>query len=182
MDVSVGVRLCSTVYVASLACCTRHSFHAEETPHVRQYRERVPWWVVFADVDVVMLMIDCWSSCFVLQMPSGSLSPYGAELAAMLTFLSQPAQQQVVAAKQVIDGNSWALGLASYIKDVYKGYRNHSIKNMIANIEAGKRHPETGDPQDTQADSLCKVRGTGAAMAVCGGVMAPVAAGLQLER
>lgn len=92
-----------------------------------------------------------------LQMPSGSLSPYGAELGAMLTFLAQPAQQKLLQAKQPIQGSSWAVALATYFKDVYKGYRNHSIKTLLANVEEGKQYPETGDPQDTQANSLCKV-------------------------
>jgi hypothetical protein len=91
-------------------------------------------------------------------MPSGSLSPYGAELAAMLTYLSQPAQQQLLQDKQPIQGSTWAAALATYFKDVYKGYKNHSIKTLIANIEAGNKYPETGDSQDTQANSLCKVR------------------------
>lgn len=89
-------------------------------------------------------------------MPSGSLSPYGAESAAMLQFLSQPAQQQLLAAKQSFQGSSWAAALASYFRDTYKGYRNHSIKTLLANVEAGKQYPETGDSQDTQANSLCK--------------------------
>lgn len=101
------------------------------------------------------------------QMPSGSLSPYGAELAAMLTFLSQPAQQQVVQAKQPFQGTAWSTALATYFRDVYKGYKNHSIKTLLANVEAGKQYPETGDSQDTQANSLCKVTMDGAAVAFC---------------
>lgn len=42
-------------------------------------------------------------------------------------------------------------------RDTYKGYKNHSIKALLANLEAGKQYPETGDSQDTQANSLCKV-------------------------
>lgn len=90
-------------------------------------------------------------------MPTGSASPYGAELHAVLKYLADPAQKQQVTNKVALDGNSWAQALVSYFKDVYAGYRNHSIKNMIANVEAGKAFPETGDPADTQADSLCKV-------------------------
>lgn len=96
-------------------------------------------------------------SCPFYQMPSGSLSPYGAELGAMLTFLAQPAQQKLLQAKQPIQGSSWAVALATYFKDVYKGYRNHSIKTLLANVEEGKQYPETGDSQDTQANSLCKL-------------------------
>lgn len=33
-----------------------------------------------------------------------------------------------------------------------------SIKSLIAAVEAGKKYPETGDAQDTQANSMCKVR------------------------
>lgn len=76
----------------------------------------------------------------------------------MLLFLSQPAQQQLLQAKQPFQGSSWAAALASYFNDTYKGYRNHSIKTLLANVEAGKQYPETGDSQDTQANSLCKVR------------------------
>lgn len=79
----------------------------------------------------------------------------------MLTFLSQPAQQQLVAAKQPFAGSAWSAALASYFRDTYKGYKNHSIKTLLANIEAGKQYPETGDDQDTQANSLCKVVGAG---------------------
>lgn len=42
-------------------------------------------------------------------------------------------------------------------RDTYKGYKNHSIKTLLANLEEGKQYPETGDSQDTQANSLCKV-------------------------
>jgi hypothetical protein len=59
----------------------------------------------------VLVLLSC-----VLQMPSGSLSPYGAELAAMVTFLSQPAQQQLVQAKQPFQGSSWASALATYFR------------------------------------------------------------------
>lgn len=37
------------------------------------------------------------------------------------------------------------------------GYRNKSIKSLIANVEAGKHYPDTGDAADTQANMLCKV-------------------------
>jgi hypothetical protein len=88
----------------------------------------------------------------------------------MLTFLSQPAQQQLVAAKQPFAGSAWSAALASYFRDTYKGYKNHSIKTLLANIEAGKQYPETGDDQDTQANSLCKVGepGQGLHCLVCG--------------
>lgn len=45
----------------------------------------------------------------------------------------------------------------SMFRDTYKGYKNHSIKTLLANLEEGKQYPETGDSQDTQANSLCKV-------------------------
>jgi hypothetical protein len=37
------------------------------------------------------------------------------------------------------------------------GYRNKSIKTLIANLEAGKSYPDVGDDADTQANMLCKV-------------------------
>eukprot|EP00878_Enallax_costatus_P019783 GHUV01020885.1.p1 GENE.GHUV01020885.1~~GHUV01020885.1.p1 ORF type:complete len:325 (+),score=106.22 GHUV01020885.1:330-1304(+) len=96
-------------------------------------------------------------SCPFYQMPSGSLSPYGAELAALLEYFSAPEQKQQVATHAPFDGPSWAKALAAYFKDVYPGYKNKSIKSLIANVDAGKAYPETGDSQDTQANSLCKV-------------------------
>lgn len=50
------------------------------------------------------------------QMPSGSLSPYGAELAAMLTHLAAPGQQAQVRDKASLSGNSWAQALAAYFR------------------------------------------------------------------
>lgn len=49
-----------------------------------------------------------------------------------------------------------------------RSYKNKSIKSVIANLEAGKRYPATGDETDTQANMLCKV---GAAA----GVVKPIA-------
>jgi hypothetical protein len=158
-------------------------------------------------------------------MPGGSLSPYGAELAAMLTYLAAPAQQQQVAAKAPLDGASWSQALAAYFgcvprvrarvqlaagvsvarardapamqdaapmacahfiprRSVYKGYQNHSIKTVIANVAAGKVYPETGDAQDTQANSLCKVCGLWRWSSPCDAVgwAAPACAAVVLTR
>lgn len=82
-------------------------------------------------------------------MPSGSFSPYGGELHALINYMAQHKQ---------IPGPSWAQYLASYFKDTYPGYKNHSIKSLLAHVEAGKEYPDTGDDQDTQANSLCKVQ------------------------
>jgi hypothetical protein len=92
-----------------------------------------------------------------MQMPSGSLSPYGGELHALLRYMSQPSQQPLISSKAPLDGPSWASALAGYFTDVYAGYKNKSVKSVIANIEAGKVYPATGDAEDTQANSLCKV-------------------------
>jgi hypothetical protein len=91
-------------------------------------------------------------------MPSGSLSPYGAEVHALLRYLAQPDQQQVISSKAPINGPSWQRSLAAHFKDFYQGYKNHSIKTLIANLDAGKQYPAAGDENDTQADSMCKVR------------------------
>jgi hypothetical protein len=92
-----------------------------------------------------------------MQVPSGSLSPYGGELHALLRYMSQPSQQPLISSKAPLDGPSWASALAGYFTDVYAGYKNKSVKSLIANIEAGKAYPATGDAKDTQANSLCKV-------------------------
>eukprot|EP00882_Tetradesmus_deserticola_P033917 GHRQ01038788.1.p1 GENE.GHRQ01038788.1~~GHRQ01038788.1.p1 ORF type:complete len:169 (+),score=54.80 GHRQ01038788.1:10-516(+) len=96
-------------------------------------------------------------SCPFYEMPNGSLSPYGGELHALLRYLSQPAQQPQVSSKAPLDGASWAAALAGYFRDVYAGYRNKSVKSLLANIEEGRVYPATGDAEDTQANSLCKV-------------------------
>uniref|UniRef100_A0A383VKV4 ADP-ribosylglycohydrolase n=1 Tax=Tetradesmus obliquus TaxID=3088 RepID=A0A383VKV4_TETOB len=96
-------------------------------------------------------------SCPFYEMPSGSLSPYGGELHALLRYMSQPALAAAAASKAPLDGPSWAAALAGYFKDVYAGYKNKSVKSVIANIEAGKAYPATGDAEDTQANSLCKL-------------------------
>jgi hypothetical protein len=66
-------------------------------------------------------------------------------------------QLPLVSSKAPLDGPSWASALAGYFTDVYAGYKNKSVKSVIANIEAGKAYPATGDAEDTQANSLCKV-------------------------
>eukprot|EP00882_Tetradesmus_deserticola_P009155 GHRQ01009657.1.p1 GENE.GHRQ01009657.1~~GHRQ01009657.1.p1 ORF type:complete len:356 (+),score=159.95 GHRQ01009657.1:262-1329(+) len=96
-------------------------------------------------------------SCPFYEMPNGSLSPYGGELHALLRYLSQPAQQPQVSSKAPLDGASWAAALAGYFRDVYAGYRNKSVKSLLANIEEGRVYPATGDAEDTQANSLCKL-------------------------
>ncbi|KAF6253565.1 ADP-ribosylation/Crystallin J1 [Scenedesmus sp. NREL 46B-D3] len=96
-------------------------------------------------------------SCPFYEMPSGSLSPYGGELHALLRYMSQPAQQPQVSGKAPLDGASWAAALAGYFKDVYAGYKNKSVKSLLANIEEGRAYPATGDAEDTQANSLCKL-------------------------
>jgi len=86
-------------------------------------------------------------------MPSGSLSPYGGEVHALLKYLAQPEQQTAISSKAPVDGPSWQRALAAYFKDYYKGYKNHSIKTLIATLDAGKQDPAGGDEQDTQANS-----------------------------
>jgi len=85
-------------------------------------------------------------------MPSGSLSPYGAEVAALLQYVDTNA------AKDGFQGATWAPALGAYFSTVYAGYKNKSIKTLISNLEAGKRYPAVGDETDTQANMLCKVR------------------------
>lgn len=60
-------------------------------------------------------------------MPSGSLSPYGAELHALLGHLAQPAQAAAVAAKGSLDGSAWAAALASFFNSSYAGYKNKVV-------------------------------------------------------
>ncbi len=62
-------------------------------------------------------------------MPLGAASPYGAETVALLHYTASHSRQ--------VDGGSWAAALAAYFRDTYKGYRNHSIKTLLANVEAG---------------------------------------------
>jgi hypothetical protein len=124
-----------------------------EPPHA-QYNATEPD-IYLRGVHAAMLYFVCFNGP--LQMPSGSLSPYGGELHALLRYMSQPAQQQQLASKSPLDGASWATALAGYFQDVYAGYKNKSVKTLIANIEAGKQYPATGDAEDTQANSLCKV-------------------------
>jgi hypothetical protein len=86
-----------------------------------------------------------------IQMPSGALSPYGAEVAALLGYLDSRGAAGV-------QGDSWSAALAGYFTSTYPGYKNKSVKTLIANLEAGKKYPEAGDEADTQANMLCKVR------------------------
>lgn len=55
-------------------------------------------------------------------MPSGSLSPYGGELHALLRYLAAPEQKQQVTDHVPVDGPSWAKALAAYFKDYYPGW------------------------------------------------------------
>lgn len=89
-------------------------------------------------------------SCPFYEMPSGALTPYGAELAALLTYANARGPAGV-------SGATWAPALAKYFTSTYQGYRNKSVKTLIANLEAGKAYPATGDGADTQADMICKV-------------------------
>jgi hypothetical protein len=58
--------------------------------------------------------------------------------------------------------------LATYYRNV-TGYKNKSAKAMVAAWDEGRRYPEMGCPQDTQADNMCKVgRRTQAARAAAG--------------
>ncbi|GBF88351.1 hypothetical protein Rsub_01063 [Raphidocelis subcapitata] len=90
-------------------------------------------------------------SCPFYQMPLGTLSPYGAEVAALLGYMDARGPARGV------EGSSWAACLASYFTDTYPGYRNKSVKTLITNLEAGQAYPACGDPTDTQANMLCKL-------------------------
>jgi hypothetical protein len=51
----------------------------------------------------------------------------------------------------------WALQfVATYYRGV-AGYKNKSAKALVAAWDEGKRYPDMGCPQDTQADNMCKV-------------------------
>lgn len=100
-------------------------------------------------------------SCPFYQMPLGALSPYGAEAAALLRHLAARPPKGGAA----LDGGAWARDLADYFANTYPGYKNKSIKSLIANLEAGKQYPQTGDDADTQANMLCKLPVVAAAYA-----------------
>jgi hypothetical protein len=53
-------------------------------------------------------------------MPSGALSPYGAEVAALLQYADKQG-------KQGLEGASWAKALASYFLDTYPGGRQTGV-------------------------------------------------------
>lgn len=97
-------------------------------------------------------------SCPFYTIPLGSLSPYGAELHAMLRFLAQPERLESSRPRHAsLDGAQWAAALGRHFSEVYSGYKNKSVKTVVANLALGKTYPETGDSSDSQANSLCKV-------------------------
>jgi ADP-ribosylglycohydrolase len=80
----------------------------------------------------------------------GSLSPTGEQALALLQFLR--GRENAAAA---IDGDEWAVALHAWSK-AYTGRRDHALQLFVANMEAGKKYPETG-ADDNQAQSFGKV-------------------------
>ena len=85
-------------------------------------------------------------SCPFYQSASGQPSPYGAEAMSVLRSLSS---------SESVTGDQLAADMASYL-DAYQGYKNKATKMLIANVAAGKKHPECG-ADDSQVNSIVKV-------------------------
>ena len=68
-------------------------------------------------------------------MPSGSFSPYGGELHALVLYMDQHKQ---------MEGKSWAAFLAKYFKEVYPGKAQmtnpgHATVTLRVHFEEGRR-------------------------------------------
>lgn len=91
-------------------------------------------------------------ACPFYKVPSGEPSPYGYELYALLKYLAEDAQGTPV---DQLDGTALAKSLAaSYTAST--GYLNKSSKYVQAAVAEGKSYPETGHPEDAQANAFVK--------------------------
>jgi hypothetical protein len=84
-------------------------------------------------------------SCPFYQSATGQPSPYGAEALSVLHSLSSA---------EAVSGDKLAADMASYL-EASPAYKNKPTKLLIANLAAGKKHPECG-ADDSQANSIVK--------------------------
>lgn len=87
-------------------------------------------------------------SCPFYTVQWGGPSAYGDEAYVLL---------QSVAAVGALDPEHYAQTLAEFYQSNPDKYRNRSIKNFMANYEAGKRYPECGCSDDFQANCFSKI-------------------------
>uniref|UniRef100_A0A7S0HZ39 ADP-ribosylglycohydrolase n=1 Tax=Hanusia phi TaxID=3032 RepID=A0A7S0HZ39_9CRYP len=85
-------------------------------------------------------------SCPFYSYKSGQFSPYGAECMGVLRGL---------ASLEPFDAQAFSEDYAKFLKS-YSGRLNHASKELISNIEQGKKFPACG-ADDAQANSLVKV-------------------------